>query len=88
MKNKVDPIIFSINIPIFAAHILLKIENFSYEEFRYLIKRMANSLYFPYFIEKDKKLKLIFISFIHKYSMYKYHFSELIPAKWTLEEHI
>ncbi|KAF7623505.1 hypothetical protein Mgra_00010171 [Meloidogyne graminicola] len=82
MKYVVDPIIFSINIPIFASHILLKIEKFSYKEFRYLIKRMANSLYFPYYIERDRDLQIIFISFIHKYSMYKYYFSGLFPAKW------
>lgn len=84
----VDPIVFSVNIPIYSAHLLLRLEQFPRQELYYLIKRLEYSMYFPYSvganfelklncnsqIEYDPILKSHFAAFIQKNSMPKYYF--------------
>ncbi|KAL3082941.1 hypothetical protein niasHS_010743 [Heterodera schachtii] len=83
MSNLTDPIVFSINIPVFASHMLIRLDHFSYNEFRYLIKRLAYALYFPYSIESDRKLRVHFVSLMHKYSMDRYNVIGLKETKWA-----
>ncbi|KAI3422317.1 hypothetical protein GPALN_012840 [Globodera pallida] len=83
MSNVTDPIVFSINIPVFASHLLLRLDHFSYNEFRYLIKRLAYALYFPYSMEHDRTGRVHFVSLMHKYSMDKYNVSGFVQAEWN-----
>uniref|UniRef100_A0A915DL18 Uncharacterized protein n=1 Tax=Ditylenchus dipsaci TaxID=166011 RepID=A0A915DL18_9BILA len=83
MKEKVDSLIFSINIPISAAQILVKLKNFSFEELRYLVKRLIYSMYYPYAINLDSKKSTYFVSFMHRYSFHKYNITKPFDVIWN-----
>jgi len=82
MINETDPIVFSINIPVFSAHILLRLQGFDYEEIRYVIKRLNYAVYYPYSVEKGTTGDVIFIAFMHKFSLNKYGIDKIIDSAW------
>ncbi|KAL3084508.1 hypothetical protein niasHS_009279 [Heterodera schachtii] len=85
MENATDPLVFSISSSVHASHLLLRLQSFSYLELRYLIKRLAYSLYFPYWVQHDQQEnEVIYVSLVKKYSMDNYLFdNKIVYSNWT-----
>jgi hypothetical protein len=74
--------VFSVNIPVFSAHILLRLDHFDYEEVRYVVKRLNYATYYPYSVEFNADRTVMFIAFLHKHHLSKYDAATITESVW------